>query len=231
MPGTELRLAPEEVVLRLVVATVIGALVGLERQRRNHPAGLRTHTLVCLGSALVMLMSEDIAARYMDRTNADPGRIAAQVVSGIGFLGAGTIMREGLTVRGLTTAASLWVVASLGLAVGGGYYLPALTATILSLMTLSFLNRLEHAFMEKYQEGRLHLQVEDSPGRFAAALAELQRLRVSTRAFQVEQVDDGAAALDMELTVNLPRGLRWEELVQNLLNVPGVISIEYDVAC
>ena len=93
--------------LRLLLAAVLGGLVGFERQRRHHPAGLRTHTLVCLGSALIMLVSEDIAARYLDRTNADPARIAAQVVSGIGFLGAGTIMREGLTVRGLTTAAAL----------------------------------------------------------------------------------------------------------------------------
>ena len=98
-------------VMRLVIAAFLGGVVGLERQQRHKSAGLRTHILVSLGSCLVMVISIKIYTGVQGLTNADPARLAAQVVSGIGFLGAGTIMKEGLTIKGLTTAASLWVVA------------------------------------------------------------------------------------------------------------------------
>lgn len=106
-----------ETMLPLLVALVCGGVVGLERESANRPAGLRTHVLVCVGSALIMQVSMVMYDMTLDTNfgNGDPGRIAAQVVSGIGFLGAGTIMREGVNIRGLTTAASLWVVAGLSL--------------------------------------------------------------------------------------------------------------------
>src|SRR5690606_39922495 len=109
------------------------------------PAGFRTHILVCLGSALIMLISIYGVSDFIKEENvrADPARLAAQVVSGIGFLGAGTILRHGLTVSGLTTAASLWVVAGIGLAVGAGYMFGAVLTTILTLVSLELLNRME----------------------------------------------------------------------------------------
>ncbi len=230
MPAeTVLRLEPQEVLVRLVVAALVGALVGLERQRRNHPAGLRTHTLVCLGSALVMVMSEDIAARYIHLTNADPARIAAQVVSGIGFLGAGTIMREGLTVRGLTTAASLWVVASLGLAVGGGYYLAAGTATLLSLITLGVLNQLEHALWDKGQYGRLQLFIQDRAGQVGAVASELGRLHVGIKSIHIEPAAAGELIM-LEFTVCLPHGMKAEELMAHMMAIPGVARMEFEAA-
>lgn len=215
-----------EIVVRLVVATVIGGLVGAERERRNHPAGLRTHMLVCLGSALLMLMSEDMAARYMGHTNADPGRIAAQVVSGIGFLGAGTILREGLTVRGLTTAASLWVVAALGLAVGGGYYISAFTATILALITLTVLSRLD-VFLERGSTYRLEVTLEDRPGQLGAVSAELVRHGIQTRSIQVDQQDN---LLNVDMIVFKHRRADMSDLIQPLLGIEGVRRVQFDEA-
>ncbi|MEW6227795.1 MAG: MgtC/SapB family protein, partial [Bacillota bacterium] len=112
-----------EIIFRLVLAMMFGGFIGLERESHKRPAGFRTHILVCVGSALVMMISQYAFVNFARTTEYDPGRIAAQVVSGIGFLGAGTILREGPTIKGLTTAASLWVVAGIGLAVGTGFYL------------------------------------------------------------------------------------------------------------
>lgn len=132
-----------EIILRLTLACVLGGIIGYERQARHKTAGIRTNLLVCLGSCLIMLLSLEIYARVEGKTNADPARLAAQVVSGIGFLGAGAIMKEGLTVIGLTTAACLWVVSGIGLAVGMGYYFGAICATLLIFLTVGGLSRLE----------------------------------------------------------------------------------------
>ena len=128
-----------ELLTRLVLSCILGGIIGYERQSRRKSAGLRTNVLVCLGACLIMVMSEGIYQGVEGHTNADPARLAAQVVSGIGFLGAGAIMKEGLTVTGLTTAACLWVVAGVGLAVGGGFYSGALITTALVFVTLGTL--------------------------------------------------------------------------------------------
>ncbi|HEY7701040.1 MAG TPA: MgtC/SapB family protein [Candidatus Limnocylindrales bacterium] len=124
--------ADSDFALRLLVAAVLGALVGLEREIHDHPAGMRTHLLVSLGSAGFTVLS--IAA--FPAPGADPGRIAAQIVSGIGFLGAGAILKEGATIRGLTTAASLWAVAAVGMAAGAGAWVVAVTVTGLAIVSL-----------------------------------------------------------------------------------------------
>jgi len=131
-------ISPEQVVLRLVVAVVLGGLVGLERERLEWAAGMRTHALVSLGSALFMVVSifgfSDILAEQ--HVILDPSRVAAQVASGIGFIGAGTIILRREIVKGLTTAASIWAVAAVGLAVGGGMFLASVAATLLALAIL-----------------------------------------------------------------------------------------------
>lgn len=133
---------------KLLIAAVLGGLIGWERERRGRPAGLRTHLLVCVGVTLIMLVSEHIFVQYQvykqdSILRIDPARIASQVVTGIGFLGAGTIMRFKGSVRGLTTAASLWVVAGVGLAIGSGFILPAIFATFIAIMTLILLPKVE----------------------------------------------------------------------------------------
>jgi len=138
-------LPEHQMILRLVVAAVLGSIVGIERERLNWVAGLRTHMLVCVGSALFMIVSFCGFADVLTKEHValDPSRIAAQVVSGIGFLGAGTILFRRKVIRGLTTAASLWTVAAVGLAVGGGLYVAASTATLLVVLILAGLKPLE----------------------------------------------------------------------------------------
>ena len=134
--------------VKLLLAALAGGAVGLEREKHGRPAGLRTHLLVALGACLMMIVSEAFQLKYaaFDVNSAvrlDPGRTAAQIITGIGFLGAGVIIKEGVTVRGLTTAASLWLVAGLGMAFGMGLFFPGAMATALALLSLIFLKKLE----------------------------------------------------------------------------------------
>ncbi len=140
-----------EALLRLTLAGVFGGIIGFEREQSHRPAGFRTHILVAVGAALVMLTSSFIFEEYKGLTNMDPARLGAQVISGIGFLGAGTILREGFSVKGLTTAASLWAVSCIGLAVGIGYYEGALIATVFIFITLNLLKRI----MIKSNKGKI----------------------------------------------------------------------------
>ncbi|MCM8757783.1 MAG: MgtC/SapB family protein [Candidatus Omnitrophica bacterium] len=136
------------IILRLFISLILSGLIGLERQLHRRTAGLRTHILVCIGSCLIMLTSLYVFDIYKDKANLDPARIAAGVITGIGFLGAGTIIRSGEVIRGLTTAASLWVVAGIGLAIGCGLYSAALFTTILTLITLFLLRYIENIFLK-----------------------------------------------------------------------------------
>jgi putative Mg2+ transporter-C (MgtC) family protein len=137
-----------ELVLRLLLAAALGSVIGFERERLAWAAGLRTHMLVCVGSTLVMIVSAYGFQEVLgsDHVVLDPSRVAAQVVSGIGFLGAGTILLRGEVIRGLTTAASLWSVAAIGLAIGGGLYTPAIAATIIILVILAGLKPFEDKY-------------------------------------------------------------------------------------
>lgn len=123
-----------DIAFRLILACVLGGVIGLQRESVGRPAGLRTHTLVCVSASLIMVVSKLMFEQYGGHT--DPTRLGAQVVSGIGFLGAGTIIRDGVTIKGLTTAASLWAVACVGLAVGSGMYWGAIFTTFLIYITL-----------------------------------------------------------------------------------------------
>jgi putative Mg2+ transporter-C (MgtC) family protein len=135
--------------LRIFVAFVLSGLIGLERQICRHQAGLRTHILVCVGSTLIMLTSLHVFDIYKSVAGVDPTRIAAGVVTGIGFLGAGTILRSPEGIRGLTTASSLWVVAALGLSVGCGFFKVSFFVTFLVLLVLLFLRRFEMFMLKK----------------------------------------------------------------------------------
>ena len=144
-----------QIVLRLTLTMILSGLIGLERQLHRRIAGLRTHILVALGSCLIMLTSLYVFDIYKKVTSLDPARIAAGVITGIGFLGAGSIIRDRGGVKGLTTAASLWVVAAIGLAVGCGFINAAIVTTALTLIALFFLRYLEDKifFEEKEKNG------------------------------------------------------------------------------
>ncbi|MFH1478421.1 MAG: MgtC/SapB family protein [Candidatus Omnitrophota bacterium] len=132
-----------QVLIRLIIAAVLGGFVGFEREKHNRKiAGFRTHILVCVGSALIMLTSIHMFESYKGLATVDPSRIAASVITGIGFLGAGTIIRSSSSVTGLTTAASLWTISGIGLAVGCGFYSAGIICTIIVLIALYFLRKL-----------------------------------------------------------------------------------------
>ncbi|HWJ03402.1 MAG TPA: MgtC/SapB family protein [Verrucomicrobiae bacterium] len=216
-----------DIFLKLLLAGVLGGLIGIEREALRKSAGFRTHVLVCLGSALIMIISQDIFRMYHNVANADPARLAAQVVSGIGFLGAGTIMREGVNVRGLTTAASLWVVSGIGLAVGAGMYWAAGSATALVFLALVFLGKLE-----KYILGTSHLielvvKLDERPGMIGSVGAALGDLKVNIKHIEIKERPRDAQIL-LELSCELPRGLEPGEMVKNLAQVDGVhmVTIE-----
>lgn len=137
------------IILRLLLSGILSGLIGFERELHHRSAGLRTHILVSLGSTLVMLTSLYVFDIYKDKVPLDPARIAAGVITGIGFLGAGAIIRMGEDVKGLTTAASLWVTAAIGLAIGCGFYIPAISTTILVIFVLIFLRKLEGRLLKK----------------------------------------------------------------------------------
>jgi putative Mg2+ transporter-C (MgtC) family protein len=135
---------------RIVIAAILGAIIGWEREQHGRPAGLRTHMLVCMGAALMTIISENMYAKYQapgltadSFIRVDPGRIAAQIITGIGFIGAGVIMKIGPRVQGLTTAACLWLVAGVGMAVGTGLHILALVTTLISAVVLMHLGKLE----------------------------------------------------------------------------------------
>ncbi|WP_458121306.1 MgtC/SapB family protein [Paenibacillus sp. Z6-24] len=139
------------ILFRLLAAMLMGGLIGWERERSSHAAGLRTHILVCVGSALIMMLSVYGFADFIHETNVriDPARLATAVISGIGFLGAGTILFTGKAITGLTTAASLWVVAAIGLAIGAGFYFAAFVSTLLVLLNLWVLNIVEQRYIRR----------------------------------------------------------------------------------
>ena len=210
---------------RLVLAALLGAVIGLERESHRRPAGFRTHTLVCLGSALVMLVSAYALARQPGAWPYDPTRIAAQVVSGIGFLGAGTILREGPVIRGLTTAASLWVVAGIGLAVGAGFYLGAVVTTVLSVATLVWLSRIERQVLFS-KESVLSLVVSDQPGQLGAVAAVLGRHGINIRGVEIAPQEGARAALQM--VVEMPPGVERSRVLADLSALEGVLRAGYE---
>ena len=160
------------IIIKLLLASVAGGIIGLEREIHGRPAGVRTHLLVALGSCLMMILSEAYFVKYAasDATSIlrlDPGRIAAQIVTGIGFLGAGVILKEGVSVRGLTTAACLWVVAGIGMSFGMGLFLPGVFCTLIALFGLVVLKKLEpHIKKDRYLN--LSIVAKKNPDPFPA---------------------------------------------------------------
>jgi putative Mg2+ transporter-C (MgtC) family protein len=222
-----------QIILRLVVAAVLGSVVGIERERLNWVAGLRTHMLVCVGSALFMIVSFCGFADVLrnEHVALDPSRIAAQVVSGIGFLGAGTIVLRGKVVRGLTTAASLWTVAAVGLAVGGGLYVAAITATGLIVLILAGLKPIERRlFLARRQGPPLLLLVIDR--RETSLLAIELALEAANLHLQQMLIQHGDSPDEdrLQITVNRTRSLSVLSVTEQLRRIPGVREIRHTVS-
>jgi len=216
-----------ETILRLVIAAVLGGIIGLEREALNKAAGFRTHTLVSVGSCLIMVVSISMHNEYGAVTNADPGRIAAQVVSGIGFLGAGTILRSGPTVRGLTTAATLWVVAGIGLAVGSGAYLAAVSTTFIVFFALTFLAKLEDRITARKKLQNIVVTMADQPGQIGLVCSVLGNLNINIKNIELAKEKTDEANVQVQLCVKLPTGLAWEKVIAALENLEGVSDVKF----
>lgn len=177
-----------QIALRLGCAMLVGIVIGLEREYTHRPAGLRTHILVALGACVASIMGEMIFLHYT--ANADPARLSAQVITGVGFLGAGTIMKEGVNVKGLTTAASVWAVACLGIAAGFGYYALSVLGMVFILLTLTVVEALQHRFIRGGgSEESYVLETED----ITVALNQLQMI---TQTQQVTLMDLSARQIE-----------------------------------
>jgi putative Mg2+ transporter-C (MgtC) family protein len=154
-----------DILTRLLLALAAGGLIGLERAYHGRPAGFRTHSLVCIASSLLMLLMvyqwQLVPAAYMETVRVDPTRMAQGIMTGIGFLGAGVIMKENLTIRGLTTAASIWMTASIGIVIGMGFYSASIAAALLTIMVLSVFHKIEKK-MPTHRYGRLTLRFPGS---------------------------------------------------------------------
>ena len=210
-------------IARLTITAFLGGIVGLERQQRHKSAGLRTHILVSLGSCLVMLISYKLYAGVQGLTNADPARLAAQVVSGIGFLGAGTIMKEGLTIKGLTTAASLWVVAGVGLAVGARYYVGAVTTTVLSVLALTYLPRFERLYGCGPSQVAIVVRSVDKPGQIGRIGSYLGTKNVAICDIKIDEVGKNDIHISVILDVTDRRII--PDIVDGMRGIEGVVDV------
>lgn len=211
--------------LRLLLAAALGGMIGLEREASGKPAGFRTNLLICLGAALITEISYDIAitgATQLGGT-ADPGRIAAQIVSGIGFLGAGSILHSRGGVTGLTTAATLWVVAAIGMAVGARAYVAAIIATSLVMATLMLLGRVEdHLIPRRPSERQINIVIKPPLGSLRSVEAKLVSLGYSVDMLHLEQSTDLVHAT---FQARGPAAL-WEEALMGVMAVEGVQKVE-----
>jgi len=219
-----------EICLRLVLSCIMGGIIGYERQMRHKLAGLRTNMLVALGSCLIMLLSQSLYDNVEGKTNADPARLAAQVVSGIGFLGAGAIMKEGLTVTGLTTAATLWVVAGIGLAAGAGFYLGAGVTTAVVFLILWNLSRLD-MWVDHDRILSLSIYTVDRPGQIMRISACIEDLHLRSRGVKVRTDEEeaetpGERRIYLNFEVYNSESLKPAFIVDTLRQVDGVIHAD-----
>ncbi len=217
-----------EIALRLGLAVLFGGLVGIERETHNRPAGFRTHILVCVGSTLIMMVS---AYGFVGLGENEPSRMAAQVVTGIGFLGAGTILQQRGSIRGLTTAASIWVVSGIGLATGIGFYAGAAMATFLVLISLLLLGRVDRAILSQRRVKHLQIRALDQPGLMSRVSGVLGDLKLNISKIEMSpQEDDSskkAEVIIMDFHLVAPLSLNPNHLFRRLSCLNGILEISW----
>jgi putative Mg2+ transporter-C (MgtC) family protein len=203
--------------LRLLVALILGAVVGLERERQERAAGLRTVTMVSLGSCLFTIIGA------YGFPNTDPSRVAAQIVTGIGFLGAGTIFLRKDLVRGLTTAATIWAVAAIGMAAGTSQYIIAVFTTLLILSVLMVLKPIERRFFKRPNEAQVSMVVPRTDGEIEAVREPLRAIGAYPMSVRIHELNETEDRL--EIDVGLPAERTTSELLRQLRTVPGAKQI------
>lgn len=211
-----------EIILKVTLASILGGLIGLERESTNRPAGFRTHILVTIGSALIMLVSID-----MSKYGGDPSRIAAQVISGIGFLGAGTILRTGNNIEGLTTAASLWVCAGIGIAIGSGYYLGGIMTTAIVLFFLKNARAFERVLLKSTFKV-VEIVGEARPGLIGDIGTLLGKHHIIIKDISITSLEIEEEAEKLNFTVKLPHNVDMDRLLYEMLMIKGIVRVIID---
>lgn len=213
-----------QTIFKILLAVCFGALIGLEREYAHRPAGLRTHILVCVGSCLVMLTSEFIYSYYHQFSpNMDVARLGAQVISGVGFLGAGTIIRNGSSVKGLTTAASVWAVACIGLATGIGFYFGATIATIIIFLCLAYIKK----FAKLHDKQKISLEVISNSDNINSLITTIEKNfsenSVNINKISITTQKDNSSEILFNLSMN--DSVNPTSILSSIYSLPGVISI------
>lgn len=220
-----------ELIVRILIGTALGAVIGYERDIHGRPAGLRTHALVALASSTFMVVSTHLAYyqgyHQGDFTEVDGSRIAASVVSGIGFLAGGAILRTGLTIQGLTTAAGLWLVAAIGLCAGGGMFVESIAATVIGVIALTMLRRFEDK--DDRIRRRLQLTLTDAAVATDALIDKLAKLDLLPT-IEGWNKESAASLRQLTLAVRLPRTDGELRLVAALEAEPGIARMQLDPA-
>ncbi len=224
-----------KIVTRILVAVIIGGIIGFEREQKNRPAGFRTHVLVCVSACSLMILSDVLFIKYYNQYGIalDPQRIGAQVISGIGFLGAGTIMHFGNSVRGLTTAASIWAVAALGLIVGSGYFFLAIFTLIMIELTLICFDKFSNSRVFKLKKTDLFLTIihsSDVIGNLTMFCAKnnVEILELDFKSFdEQDKLKNDISISKIKLVVNIHKAhYSMTEFVELLREQSGIISVQ-----
>ncbi|MEZ0537006.1 MgtC/SapB family protein [Caldicellulosiruptoraceae bacterium PP1] len=216
-----------EELIKIVLAIIIGGLIGVERENVHRPAGFRTHILVCVGSTLVMMTSLYIFKTYYPpKTQIDVARLGAQVISGIGFLGAGTIIKDGVTVKGLTTAATLWAVSCIGLAIGIGYYQGAIITFIAVYLTLIFLKKIEIKFISKGVLKKLSIEGEGMKENIQKISSIFEMLSITIKDVNVEEYQNNTEKISY--TIAIPENTNINELITEIYIIKGIKRIFFE---
>lgn len=221
-----LALSWEAICMRLLCAMLVGMIIGTEREYTHRPAGMRTHILVALGACAVMITGQLIFVQYrVYGGNSDPARLSAQVITGVGFLGAGTILREGTNVKGLTTAASLWAVACLGIAAGAGYYVVALAGMVFIFITLTFFEVIQSKLIGSATSlHRYHMVANNISDGLTALNTHAQKHRVSLRNLHTQCQDDGSYIIIFLAEINGPKNLKRQNRFISGLSADKAVS-------
>ncbi len=215
------------IVFRLVLSAILSGIVGFEREFHGRAAGFRTHILLCVGSTLIMLTSIHIFDVYSSRVPIDPARLAAGVVTGIGFMGAGTIMRYKASVRGLTTATSLWVVAGIGLAVGSGLYFGAIVTTFIAVIALMFFSRLEHVMIRKNWYKTIVIETKDGLEQLKKIREALSEYGSEINDLEADRSKDGTHMI-LKFGLKLTTNLHNAQLIEAIARLEGVKSVKWE---
>ncbi|WP_240377856.1 MgtC/SapB family protein [Bacillus piscicola] len=222
------------ILTRILLAAFLAGLVGIEREYKRHPAGFRTHLLVGIGACLAMVMALFGFQGYLENNSEyvryDPSRLASYVISGVGFLGAGTIIVQGVSIKGLTTAASIWVVAAIGLAAGAGMYFPAVFTTIIVLLSLFFLNNVDRLFKSSQSEKAV-ISIEKSRMSLSSILDvfESHGLRIEKVRGSVAQ-EEGRELVVYVIHFNPPPHFQTSTIYDHLLHHDGVVQLEIEIS-